>query len=112
MVALLPREMPTQPLHHTSRCVPDQHANIRHAPASLLAEKRPVPLHKLDEETLNLYLEIGRKQVNPAPLREIDAAQIEPDLLPLRAINGTHAQGLRPLIKKSRITEVGNQGLC
>jgi len=106
MTPFLSRQVSSQVLHYTCRRCANQHANIRHPPPPLLSKKGPISLDKLDKESLDLHLKVLRKQVHPAPLREIHSTQIEPDLLPLRPIYRPHPQHLRTLIKKSGIAEI------
>jgi hypothetical protein len=56
----------------------------------LLTEKTPIALHKLNQETLDIALEVRRHQIYTIPSSEIDRTKIEPDLLTFRAIHRTH----------------------
>src|SRR5947209_2279326 len=82
-------QMPAQPLHNRGSRSANQHANIGHALATLFTEEGAVALHKMNKEPLDLMLKIRGHQVYTVPGREINRAEIEPDLLTFGAVNRT-----------------------
>lgn len=68
----LAAQMSTQSIGDRCSRRANQHTNVGHAFATLLAEEVTVALYKVNEETLDLVLEIGRHQIDAIPGHKID----------------------------------------